>query len=74
MRSKFTDFVLFVTLPCMVFNSFNMEFSLEILGKSGLTLIVAAAIAAVSLVMAAFLFRFATPEKEKVLKVWHSCE
>ena len=30
-RDKLTDFVVFITLPCMIFESFNMTFSLEAL-------------------------------------------
>ena len=35
-RDKLTDFVVFVTLPCMIFESFNMAFSLESLKQGAL--------------------------------------
>ena len=40
-RSKITDFVILITLPCMIFESFHMEFSLDTLKQGGLALIIA---------------------------------
>lgn len=34
-RDKLTDFVVLITLPCMIFESFHMEFSLESLKQGG---------------------------------------
>lgn len=68
MRTKMTDFVLFVTLPCMVFNSFNMEFSMSILQRSSLSLIIALLIALVSLVMAKFFYNGVRHEKKSVMQ------
>ena len=68
MRAKLTDFVLYVTLPCMVFNSFNIAFSREILLKSGLSLVIATVIAIVTLLIGPPLYRSFPPEKQKVLR------
>lgn len=68
MRTKLTDFVLFVTLPCMVFNSFNIVFSREILAQSGMSMLIAAVIAAATLLIGAVCYRSFSPEKQKVLR------
>ncbi len=38
-RDKLTDFVVLVTLPCMIFESFHMAFSLETLKQGGVALL-----------------------------------
>lgn len=67
MRARLTDFVLFVTLPCMIFHSFSVEFSLEILQRSALALTIAAAIAIVSLAVGA-VYRGMPEEKRAVMR------
>lgn len=67
MRARLTDFVLFVTLPCMIFHSFSVEFSLEILQRSALALTIAAAIALVSLAVGA-VYRGMPEEKRAVMR------
>ena len=39
-RGKLTDFVVLITLPCMVFSSFRMEFSMDALVKGGAALLI----------------------------------
>lgn len=56
MRSKLTDFVVLITLPCMVFSSFRMEFSMDALVKGGTALLIATVMAVVALVAGKFLF------------------
>ena len=56
MRSKLTDFVVLITLPCMVFSSFRMEFSMDALVKGGTALLIATAMAIVALIAGRFLF------------------
>ena len=68
MRARLTDFVLFVTLPCMVFNSFNIAFSREILAQSALAILIAAVIAVATLLMGPPLYRAQAPERQKVLR------
>ena len=45
MRSKLTDFVVLITLPCMVFSSFRMDFSMDALIQGGMALLIASALA-----------------------------
>lgn len=63
-RSKITDFVILITLPCMIFESFHMEFSLDTLKQGGLALIIATGMAVVALVLGSVLYlRF--PQRER---------
>ena len=39
-RDKLTDFVVLITLPCMIFESFHMEFSLESLKQGGVAVLI----------------------------------
>lgn len=55
-RSKLTDFVVLITLPCMVFKSFDMEFSTDSLVQGGVILLIAAVMAVVALVLGKFLY------------------
>lgn len=45
-QSKMTDFVLRVTLPCMIFQSFNTKLTSEVLLKASLCLLVAVLVCA----------------------------
>lgn len=63
-RSKITDFVILITLPCMIFESFHMEFSLDTLKQGALALIIATCMAVVALVLGSVLYlRF--PQRER---------
>ena len=55
-RSKLTDFVVLITLPCMVFKSFDMEFTMDSLIQGGVVLLIAAVMAVVALVLGKFLY------------------
>ena len=50
-RDKLTDFVVLITLPCMIFESFHMEFSLESLKQGGVAVLIATAMAAAALLL-----------------------
>ena len=50
-RDKLTDFVVFVALPCMIFESFNMAFSLESLKQGALALLIAVGMSCVALLL-----------------------
>lgn len=61
---KLTDFVLLITLPCMVFESFHMPFSLEILRRGAVALAIAFGMAAAALLAGKLLYnRFPAGEK-----------
>ncbi|MDO4620879.1 MAG: AEC family transporter [Lachnospiraceae bacterium] len=63
-KKKMTDFILKITLPCMIFNSFNQTLTPEILRKTGLALLVSTCIAVMSYVIGKFAYnRF--PEEQK---------
>lgn len=63
-RDKLTDFVVFVTLPCMIFESFNMDFSLEALRQGAVALLIAVGMSLVALVLGKVLYnRFPYEEK-----------
>jgi len=56
MRSKLTDFVVLITLPCMVFSSFRMDFSMDALIQGGMALLIATVMAIVALIAGKFLY------------------
>ena len=63
-RDKLTDFVVFVTLPCMIFESFHMAFSLEALRQGAVALLIAVCMAGVALLLGKVLYnRFPSEEK-----------
>lgn len=63
-RDKLTDFVVFVTLPCMIFESFHMDFSLEALRQGAVALLIAVGMSLVALVLGRVLYnRFPYEEK-----------
>ena len=55
-RDKLTDFVVFVTLPCMIFESFHMAFSLEALRQGAVALLIAVCMAGVALLLGKVLY------------------
>ena len=63
-RDKLTDFVIKITLPCMVFESFNMAFSMDSLKQGAAALIIASVMAFVALLLGKVLYlRFDPREK-----------
>ena len=63
-RGKLTDFVVLITLPCMVFSSFRMEFSMEALTRGATALLIASVMALAALVAGKLLYnRFIPSEK-----------
>ena len=63
-RDKLTDFVVLITLPCMIFESFHMEFSLESLKQGGVAVLIATVMAAAALLLGKVLYnRFPYQEK-----------
>lgn len=67
-RGKLTDFTLMVTLPCMVFDSFHMPFSLEILRQGAAALAIAFAMAAVALAAGKLLYNRMPPGEKSVMQ------
>ena len=55
-RGKLTDFVVLITLPCMVFSSFRMEFSMEALARGAAALLIASVMALAALAAGKLLY------------------
>lgn len=67
-RDKLTDFVVFVTLPCMIFESFNMAFSLESLKQGTLALLIAVGMSCVALLLGKVLYNRFPYEEKSILQ------
>lgn len=67
-RDKLTDFVVFVTLPCMIFESFNMTFSLESLKQGTLALLIAVGMSCVALLLGKVLYNRFPYEEKSILQ------
>ena len=67
-RDKLTDFVVFVTLPCMIFESFNMAFSLESLKQGALALLIAVGMSCVALLLGKVLYNRFPYEDKSILQ------
>lgn len=67
-RDKLTDFVVFVTLPCMIFESFNMAFSLESLKQGALALLIAVGMSRVALLLGKVLYNRFPYEEKSILQ------
>lgn len=67
-RDKLTDFVVFITLPCMIFESFNMEFSLDALKQGAVSLIIAVGMACVALLLGKVLYNRFPYEEKSILQ------
>lgn len=57
-RDAFTEFVILVTLPCMIFESFQITLTVETLQKGLLSLFVASSVEVLSLIISNVAFRF----------------
>ena len=67
-RDKLTDFVVLVTLPCMVFSSFRMECSIEALIQGGTALLIATVMAVLALVAGKFLYNGFAPQEKCIMQ------
>lgn len=72
-RSKLTDFLLYITLPCMIFESFNMELSLTVLQNTGVILLTAIAVSAISIVLNCFIYRRVPENQRRVMQYGTLC-
>lgn len=66
-KSVLADLVIYVTLPCSILKSFEIEFNLEILEGSAIILIVSCLIQAGCYILNRFLYRGIEPARKKVL-------
>ena len=67
-RIGYIDLILKVTLPCMIFNSFNKPLTPEILRQTAMALFAASAVAAVSLLIGNIAYRNYPPARAGILK------
>lgn len=65
---KVTDLVIKITLPCMIFESFHMAFSLDTLKQGGLAILIAVAMALVALALGKVLYNRFKPEEKCILQ------
>lgn len=72
-RTKLTDFLLHITLPCMIFESFHMDFSVDILWNSGIALLIASVVAGFSILLGQLLFRRFPAERRCVMQYGTLC-
>ena len=67
-RDKLTDFVVLVTLPCMIFESFHMAFSLETLKQGAASVAIALVMACVALLLGKVLYNRFPYEEKSILQ------
>lgn len=67
-KQKLVDLILKITLPCMIFNSFNKPLTPDILRKTALVFIVAFCIALLSYISGKLLYNHYPPERKSILQ------
>lgn len=67
-RSKLTDFVVLITLPCMVFESFHMPFSMDTLRQGAMALGIATAMAVLALLLGKVLYLRFDPREKSIMQ------
>lgn len=68
MRARLTDFTVMITLPCMVFKSFLMEFSMDALIQGGVALLIASVMAVVALIAGNLLYNRFVPQEKCIMQ------
>lgn len=67
-KKKLTSYILKIALPCMIFNSFNDELTVETLKKTGMAFLVALIIALVSFILGKFIYNRFPKEQKGILQ------
>lgn len=67
-QNKLTDFAMMITLPCMIFESFKMDFNLDILKRSMTALIIASLMAALAYALGKLLYRRYPPNEKSIME------
>ncbi len=67
-KKKFIDFVLRITLPCMIFNSFNKPLTPDVLRQTAMAFLVSLAVALISLFAGKVIYNMYPPEKKAILQ------
>lgn len=67
-QGKFIDFILFVAMPCMVFQSFNRPLTLELVRQMGVLLLVAFGICIVAMLLGRVIYNRYPEEKRNIMR------
>ena len=67
-RDAFTEFVIVVTLPCMIFQSFRLTLNWDTLSKGTFTLIVSTVVEVLSLFISHYAFRFCKRDEIPIMR------
>ncbi len=67
-KKKLIDLVLQITLPCMIFNSFNKPLTPDVLRQTALSFLVSLAVAFIALVTGKVIYKRYPPEKRAILQ------
>ena len=67
-QPSFTNFLLYVSIPCMVFQSFDMEFTMETLYRGASVHTIATISALVSLVFGRYAYNWCNPREKCIMK------
>ncbi len=67
-QPSFTNFLLYVSIPCMVFQSFDMEFTMETLYRGASVLTIATISALVSLMFGRYAYNWCNPREKCIMK------
>lgn len=67
-KRSWIDFIIKVSLPCMVFSSFHEEFNFHTLKIAGMVLVFSLFVSYCSLILAKFAYKKYSPQKQKILQ------
>ena len=67
-RKSFTDFVIYIALPCMIFQSFDMEMTAETLRTGATALFIASDMACAALLVGRFAYGWCRPRERCILQ------
>lgn len=67
-QPSFTNFLLYISIPCMVFQSFDMEFTMQTLYQGASVLTIATISALVSLVFGRYAYNWCNPREKCIMK------
>lgn len=67
-QQNYIDFVLQILMPCMIFNSFKQEITLEVIKKAGIVVTIAFGIAIVALILGKVLYRNYPDQRKSIMQ------
>lgn len=67
-RQSFIDFVIKITLPCMVFKSFLGDMTAQMIKEGALVLAISSGVCIFAWVAGLFIYKFAEPKKRSIMK------